>query len=100
MDPEAIHQKYRDNTESLIDGLEKELNISREEKIMVSVDSRGSSRTNTPDPGNRNSNMNYGKFNYMSSMDPGYLDQGISLNDAYKWLQKYKKFIKSCAPHG
>ena len=36
----------------------------------------------------------------MSSMDPGHLDEGISLNDAYKWLQKYKKFIKSCAPHG
>ena len=35
----------------------------------------------------------------MSSMDPGHLDEGISLNDAYKWLLKYKKFMKSCAPH-
>ena len=79
VDPQAIHQKYRDDTEALIDGLEKEINISREEKIMVSIDSRGSSRTNSPAP---ISSRNHGKFNYIGSMDPGHLDEGISLNDA------------------
>ena len=33
-------------------------------------------------------------------MDPGQLDEGISLNDAYKWLLKFKKFMKSCAQYG
>ena len=97
MEPQAIHQKYRDDTEALITALEKEIIISREEKIIVSTDSRGSSRTNTPDPMGK---RNHGKFSCMSSMDPGHLDEGISLNDAYKWLLKYKKFMKSCAPHG
>ena len=81
VEPQTIHEKYRDDTEALISALEKEINISREEKIIVSTDSRGSSRTNTPDPmGNRNQ----GKFSYMSTMDPGHLCEGISLNDAYK----------------
>ena len=94
--PQEIHQKYKSETETLITALEKEISISREEKIIVTADSRGSSRTNTPDPmGNRN----HGKFNYMSSMDPGHLDEGISLNDAYKWLLKFKKFMKSCAQY-
>ena len=45
-------------------------------------------------------NRNHGKFSYMSTMDPGHLCEGIPLNGAHKWLLKYKKFMKSCAPHG
>ena len=97
VDAQAIHKKYKDEVESVINGLEREVDIAREEKIMVSVNSRGSSRTNTPEP---SGSRNYGKFHYMSSMDPGHLDEGISLNDAYKWLQKFNKFMKSCATNG
>ena len=79
--------------EALIAALEREISITREEKVIVRADSRESSRTDSPVP---NNNRNHGKFTYMSCMDPGHLDEGISLNDACKLLLKFKKYMISC----
>ena len=45
-------------------------------------------------------NRNHGKFTYISCMDPGQLDESVSLNDACKWMLKFKKYMKSCCQYG
>ena len=61
--------------------------------MVARADSRGSSRTSSPVS---NNNKNHGKFTYISSMDPSYLDESVSLNDACKWILKFKKYMKTC----
>ena len=79
--------------EAVLAALEREISITREEKVIVRADSIESSRTNSPVP---NNNRNHGKFTYMSCMDPGQLDESVFLYDACKWMMKFKKYMKSC----
>ena len=95
--PEDIHNKYKTEVEALITALEREISITREDKVVARADSRGSSRTSSPVP---NNNENHGKFTYISCMDPGHLDESVSLNDACKWILKFKKYMKSCHQYG
>ena len=76
--PQDIHNKYKADVETLIAALEREISITREEKVVVRADSRESSRTNSPVPNNK---RNHGMFTYMSCSDPSHLDGGISLNE-------------------
>ena len=42
--PEDIHNKYKTEVEALITALEREVSITREDKVVARADSRGSSR--------------------------------------------------------
>ena len=33
-------------------------------------------------------------------MDPGHLDESVSLKDACKWILKFKKYMKTCHQYG
>ena len=57
--PEDIHNKYKTEVEALITALEREVSITRENKVDARVDSRGLSRNSSPV-----SNENHGKFTH------------------------------------
>ena len=93
--PEDIHYKYKTEVDPLITALEREVSITREDKVVARADSRGSSRNSSPV-----SNKNHGKFTYISSMDPGHLDESVSLKEASKWIVRLKKFMSTCHQSG
>ena len=74
--PEDIHNKYKTEVEALITALEREVSITREDKVVARVDSRGSSRNSSPV-----SNKNHGKFIYISNMDPDHLEEAVFLKE-------------------
>ena len=48
VNPKEIHLKHKNKREVQINALEEEVSITREDKVVVRVDSRGSSRNSNP----------------------------------------------------